>query len=522
MTISRSFANVLLVSMLATPLAAQSAGPMEIVPRSQVTASGTSRFGSWMSLSGDDLLARDYGSTSRAYVFHRTAGAWSHQADFAIQSTDLTPCYGFATNLSIAGDRLAIGEAFHGSTGRVTISDRVGSTWGPPQYVEDQNVDGFGNSVLLIRGLLLVGAPDDLAPGYVEFFRRQAAGWQWTGILPSPPPPVDYGFGTLMAASGNTFLAASSHSVKAYLQGASPASWTFQANLVPSGDAIVSGIAIDGDVAVVATRNTPSCGGSPEVVVFERTGTSWSQTASLAAADSAPPELGTSLAVVGDTIWVGAKTHSEGSSIGAVYVFQRLGGAWTQTSKLRASPALGPGISFGASLARSGTTLSVGAPGTALSDPGEVQVFDVVSLPAPSSYCTAKVNSLGCLPQMSASGVPGATNPNPFLLQATNVMNNKVGILLYSSAGSAATPYQGGILCLAPQIRRTPGQMSGGNPPPNDCSGTYSFDFNARVQSGVDPALVPGRQVWAQYYSRDPGDPFLVGLTDAVTFTIGS
>jgi hypothetical protein len=29
-------------------------------------------------------------------------------------------------------------------------------------------------------------------------------------------------------------------------------------------------------------------------------------------------------------------------------------------------------------------------------------------------------------------------------------------------------------------------------------------------------------QVWAQWITRDPADPFHVGLTDAVTFVIGS
>ena len=517
MTISRSFANLLLVPVIAAPLAAQSAGPLQIVPSAQITAAGSPHLGRWVSLSGDDLLVRDYAfANANAFVFHRSSGAWSQQATLPIRYTYTADCTGFSTGLSISGNRLAIGEAFNGSTGQVTVSERVGSTWGPPAYIEDQNVYGIGSSVLLNRGLLILGAPDDPFFGVVEVWRKQASGWQWTAGLPAPPQS-DNGVGTLLAVSGNTLLVASRRSVHAYLQGATPADWTFQANLVPQGDAVVQEIAIDGDVAVVSTRPTASCGGSPELLVFERSGTSWSQTTSLVAADSTSPELGTALVVAGDTIWVGASTHSEGSSNGAVYVFQRLAGAWTQTAKLFASPALGPGLTFGSSLAKSGTTLCVGAPGS-----GEVQVFDVVSLPPPSTYCTAKVNSLGCLPQMSASGVPGFTNPNPFLLRATNVMNNKVGILLYSTAGSAATPFQGGILCIAGPFRRTPGQMSGGNPPPNDCSGTYSFDFNARVRSGVDPALVPGRQVWAQYYSRDPGDPFFVGLTDAVTFTIGS
>ena len=61
-----------------------------------------------------------------------------------------------------------------------------------------------------------------------------------------------------------------------------------------------------------------------------------------------------------------------------------------------------------------------------------------------------------------------------------------------------------------------------GNPPPNDCSGTFSFDFNQQIQSGVDPFLVAGGQANAQYWSRDPLIPDGSGasLSDAVGFEI--
>ena len=61
-------------------------------------------------------------------------------------------------------------------------------------------------------------------------------------------------------------------------------------------------------------------------------------------------------------------------------------------------------------------------------------------------------------------------------------------------AERAATPFQGATLCIAAPVRRTPIQMSGGNPPPADCSGVFAFDFNALVRAGTDPGLVPGRR----------------------------
>jgi choice-of-anchor B domain-containing protein len=149
-------------------------------------------------------------------------------------------------------------------------------------------------------------------------------------------------------------------------------------------------------------------------------------------------------------------------------------------------------------------------------------IADVVCAPpGPAVYCTAKLNSQGCLPAISASGTPSATAPAPFTIGCANVLSHKPGILIWG-LDRAATPFQGATLCIAAPVRRTPLQDSGGNPPPVDCSGTFAFDFNALIQSGVDPLLAPGTRVAAQYWSRDPLDPLGFGssLSDAVEFTI--
>ena len=134
-------------------------------------------------------------------------------------------------------------------------------------------------------------------------------------------------------------------------------------------------------------------------------------------------------------------------------------------------------------------------------------------------YCTAKQNSLGCTPAIGHSGKPSLTDPNPFDVNATNVINNKPGILFYGYS-RAAIPFQGAWLCVLPPVKRTPPQPSGGNPPPDDCSGVYHYDMNARIQSGIDPGLALGVPVQSQYWSRDPQDPHTTNLTDAVEFTI--
>jgi hypothetical protein len=131
-------------------------------------------------------------------------------------------------------------------------------------------------------------------------------------------------------------------------------------------------------------------------------------------------------------------------------------------------------------------------------------------------YCTAKTNSLGCVPTMWASGTPSVSNVRPFWVYVYNVLDFKVGLFLYAVNGTqASTPFQGGTLCLGPSgIRRTPAKTSGGDLelPPGNCSGKYTMDFNAFAQGlvGGTPApglLVLGNTYQLQTWSRDPGFP---------------
>lgn len=151
---------------------------------------------------------------------------------------------------------------------------------------------------------------------------------------------------------------------------------------------------------------------------------------------------------------------------------------------------------------------------------GQLDVFyaDVCGDP-PTIYCTGKLNSAGCAPLLSTAGTPSASSPSAFDVIATLVVNNKSGFLFYGLAPSA-TPFSGGIKCVQAPSKRTPLQHSNGNPPPDDCTGVFVYDFNQRIQSGVDPDLVPGTTVYAQYYYRDQASSFNVGLTPAACFTI--
>lgn len=134
-------------------------------------------------------------------------------------------------------------------------------------------------------------------------------------------------------------------------------------------------------------------------------------------------------------------------------------------------------------------------------------------------HCTAKANSSGCTPSVSANGSPSASSSSAFTITASQVLAQQSGLLFYGVSGPNATSHQAGYMCVRAPLQRTPVQLASadGAPP---CIGRYTFDFNAHIASGIDAALVAGQPVWAQFWSRDFLAPFGSGLTDAVTFVI--
>jgi hypothetical protein len=138
----------------------------------------------------------------------------------------------------------------------------------------------------------------------------------------------------------------------------------------------------------------------------------------------------------------------------------------------------------------------------------------------PQVYCTAKVNSAGCTPAIGFSGAPSASAGSGFVVSATQVLDNKAGLLFYSVTGAKLTPYQGGWLCVkSPTIRTSLLNSGSSGAPP--CTGVFAFDFNAYIASGTNPVLqTPGQPVWAQFWSRDPLASFQTNRTDALQFFV--
>jgi hypothetical protein len=117
--------------------------------------------------------------------------------------------------------------------------------------------------------------------------------------------------------------------------------WTQSAKLLPAGgtayDFFGISIAIFGDTVVVGADGDDDSGSSSgSAYVFENVGGVWTQTAKLLAADGATADhFGFSVSVSGDTAVIGAHHDDDnGMDSGSVYVFEKVSGVWTQIGKL--------------------------------------------------------------------------------------------------------------------------------------------------------------------------------------------
>ena len=93
-------------------------------------------------------------------------------------------------------------------------------------------------------------------------------------------------------------------------------------------------LAIDGGTALVGAGGAVD---SPRsVYVFERVGGVWTQTAKLTTPDWGPQDyFGDSVSASGETLLVSAiRDDDRGNNCGAAYVFEKVGGEWVQTAKL--------------------------------------------------------------------------------------------------------------------------------------------------------------------------------------------
>jgi len=318
------------------------------------------------------------------YVFVRSGGTWSQQAYIKASNTGMNDSFG--QSVALSGDTLAVAAKLEDSngtgvnggaqadnsapeSGAVYVFTRSGGVWSQQAYVKASNsdaVDNFGWSLALDDDTLAVGARDEESNG--------------TGVN-----------------GGNQADNSKGNSGAVYVFTRSGEVWSQQAYVKASNtgvnDRFGSSVALDGDTLAVGAVSEDSDGtgvngggqasdpsaffSAGAVYVFTRSGEVWSQQAYVKASNTgASDQFGWSLALNGDTLAVaaqgedgsgtgvngGGQADNSAADAGAVYVYTRDVGVWSQQAYIKASNTEASDY-FGSSLALDGNNLAVGAIG---------------------------------------------------------------------------------------------------------------------------------------------------------------
>ena len=297
----------------------------------------------------------------------------------------------FGYSVAISGDTALVGARGHTvdafeNAGAVYVYTRLGTTWSQQAELDTPDAapfDNFGYSVALSGDTALIGAcgqtvdaQADAGTAYV--FTRSGTTWSQQAELNAADAAADDEFGMSVALSGDTALigapektvAGKTLAGAAYVFSRSGASWSQQTELT-AADAAGSAtfgrsVALSGDTALIGAPqmvvDTKSFAGA--AYVFDGSGASWSPQPELTASDAADNDgFGYSLALSGDTALIGApgKAVSGNHSAGAAYLFARSEAKWRQQAKL-VPPSRPSSGNFGHAVALTEDEALIGAP----------------------------------------------------------------------------------------------------------------------------------------------------------------
>ena len=224
---------------------------------------------------------------------------------------------------------------------------------------------GFGRALAVLDGDVFVGeGGNPVGAGTVFIYRKDAAGeWTEQARLNGSDQESGDGFGSRIAADGNTMLVGSAGGVYVFEKNGSD--WTETGRIVVSGiDQAQMGratLALAGGVAIVGAP-WDSEGAGAIYVLGQGADGSFSEVAKLTGSGgSSGHSFGSAVAVLGDRALVGAPGADDRT--GTVYSFvMGSDGAWREETRITPN-GLAPRDGFGAFVRLSGEGALVGAPG---------------------------------------------------------------------------------------------------------------------------------------------------------------
>lgn len=296
--------------------------------QSRLSAADAARkddFGRAISVHGNTMVVgapRKRDGSGVAYVFERESseGGW-HQVDVIEPPSGGDHSSYAASVLLVGSDELLIGAPAVDSTGVVYQLMRDGTDWSVTATLrpaEGSEMPGFGQVMAREGDWLLVGAPGGRRDaGEAYFFQRQGADWAIASPAALPPALAGprAGVGTALAFDGSrAYIGVPGESAVYYYDLDDEANWTRSGSLHP----------------------------------FDATGRG---------------QFGSSLAIAGDELWIGAPRVNRGN--GRVYRYAAdSDGGWQGVQRLDAEGADGTAwpFAFGYSMAVAGDNAVIGMP----------------------------------------------------------------------------------------------------------------------------------------------------------------
>jgi hypothetical protein len=276
--------------------------------------------------------------------------ARSYAAQQIIQPSDLTPATYAGTAVQIDGTSAIIsapgrnnqqGGAYIYTYSSLAPNWNYQATLVPSDAMTGDQAGMGDNSAAISVDTAVLGNPlHQAGQGSVAIFTRSGTNWTEQRVIAGPGGAIQ-SFGKAVALDSNTLAIGAVNTATnrgvVYLYTRSGAVWNLLTTLTPSdpmsGDLFGSALSIRPlRLAIGAPGNTSNRGA---VYIYERSGGVWSQTARIAAGDGAAGDnFGRSVSLDGTTVAIGAPNKSNpGANAGAVYVFVNSGG-WSQQARL--------------------------------------------------------------------------------------------------------------------------------------------------------------------------------------------
>ena len=418
-------------------------------------------FGCAVAISGDTVVVGaprhqtpGIGETGAAFVFVQVSGAWTFQQKLTASLAQ--DFHRVGHDVAIEGDQIVL--ASFGA--HAYVFERSGSVWSETQLLTLTD-GGTASSVALDGGTLAVGSPTAAFPGFQRgaayVYAHNGNSWQLSTILHPSTTNLTSGMGTVVRVSGDTLLATA---------------WLENEPGVFDGAAYV----------------------------FRKTGLAWTEEARLVSPLGATDvNFGWFGDIEGDRVAISECSGVPALEPNTSYLFERTGTQWSLVAPITPGPIECDGVVCQVPPALGDPWLIVGAAAANGVVPGTGAAFVYLFAEDTTTYCTGKVNSQGCVPQITWSGQPTVAGPDDFVVSASPVLPGKNGVFLFGTSGPAILPFLAATLCVNPPLKRSFVQQATQGA---GCAGTISYLFSQADMAiaGLDP----GETAHGQFWTRDP------------------